>query len=520
MTINSSDWLTGLFEKAGYTTQAECALAYLQFAHAEDKDFDERKISNMERKLRGWGSGDRKYRANVPFETLAEFLNKSLPEDSRVIPEKLQTAHQKTVKQRDAEEVRKNAKIDPQSIITALNKCNDSLREALLSDWGASGDLGLAAQKIIEAIKNGNALLINHTFNRSFRAAIRADNSRENREQIWGIVEAVSQACFIPGINYKTGEKQDVSTNLAWLMRISVLTAKNLPINGVHSDRGKELDDSKTDALIVDSCSTEENPLKRVYELVKDLVKKYDPGRKLPPNPESNMDAFDQYCYSLNASLGSDNDSEELFFLLMKSSESDDTLKHIYSLLPELMCFISAKVEGLVEGSFLTQVRDVYVLAQWIANWLKLTSHKFDFERPVPEKENKKSDTEEKEPQDMKKPNSRDININGENPTVIISQDKPTATTTVTNQKIEYSAEVEKVLTLLAGIQDTLQQEEKFPEKLNEKIVDIQQEIKQTQQVPGDYKARIKNAIVETLAAGNNISTIMNNINQLIQGLF
>ena len=418
MADDTKHWLRSHRAAAGFTNQAGFALALNSHL----------KSSITEREVGGWERCEKKYRDNVPYQAIATVLNENLPEGKQVTVEQLRRDHKRDIRHCEFNEQRAAAHIDKSLLHEAIERCAPELQTLLLKTWSADGDIGLAACNIAERIRAGKSKEVLLPFSRIFEEVLQGrSTSSVLREQVWRVVDAVARACVIPGTEYKAGQRQEVGTDQAWLIRIRLLIAENLAINGLSANQSSELEDDRTHALITLGVSSAADPQQRVWELVCRLVERYDPNRNTPPNPKVDHAAFKRYCDRLNASLILDSVTKALFFHLMKKPESDEVTDLLYQYLPGLMSFISHKVEGPSEG-LLIDSEDL--LGSWVARWFYRTERVFTDDTPV-QGTSQSTSPQEKNDMETRASNYQSINVNagdGSTVTLVTGQDKSSPT--------------------------------------------------------------------------------------------
>lgn len=505
MADDTKRWLRPHREAAGFAVQKTFAA---ELGRSLNKSISDREV-------RGWENCDKNYRLNVPYVAIAKVLNQKLPEGKQVTAEQLRQNHETDIRQCEINEQRAAAEIDESLIQVAIEHCAPELKSSLLRGWQAEGSVERAAYNIAERIRFGNASEVLVPFSRPFdEAYLEGAASRQSLDQIWAVVEAVSRACVIPGTGYKPGRRQQVGTDQAWLIRIRLLVAQNLPINGLSSDRDRHLKDESTHALITKGVSPAGDPLQRLMQLVTQLVERYDPGREPPPDPYTDRTAFERYCGRLNANLTLDNVTKALFFHLMARPESNEVTGLLYQYLPGLMSFISHEIEGPTEGLL---IDDEDMLGGWIARWMYRTGRMFI--DAVPPKGSPPS-TSAKEKTDMTTPPSNHQTINvfttGDNSPVYVptAQDKAYAATH------QHGIAPAQILPLLEQLLKATAQEPSPPTELRREIRTLQTEIEEAKKAPSNLPARLKAAIPPGLALGEQATTIMNNIAQMWQSAF
>jgi hypothetical protein len=466
-----------------------------------------------EREVGGWERCDKGYRDNLPYQAITTVLNGRLPEGKRITSEQLGLDHKRDIRQCEINEQCEAAHIDESALHEAIESCASELKAPLLKAWQAQGSVERAAHNIASRIRAGSAAEVLVPFSRPLDAAYKKSvDLPQLREQIWTVVEAVSRACVIPGTEYKPGKRQEVGTDQAWLIRIRLLVAQNLPINGLSSNQDRHLKDEHTHALITQGVSSVGDPLQRLWQLVSMLVERYDPGRETPPNPQTDHDAFKRYCGQLNANLILDSETRALFFHLMTRPESDEVTDLLFQYLPGLISFISHEIDGPTEG-LLIDSEDM--LGVWIARWLYRTGHKFTDEAPGA---GASQTTAAQENSVMTASgNNQNISITaGEhaNVTVVSGQDR-------SNPAIhQRGVDPGQVLPLLEMLLKATAQEPLPPTELRREIRNLQTEIEDTNKIPSDFITRLKAAIPTSLTLGEQSTAILNNIVQVWQAAF
>jgi len=504
MADDTNGWLRAHRVAAGFTRQKT-------FASALSDNLNK---SITEREVGGWERCEKKYRDNVPYEAMVTVLNDNLSGGRQVTVEQLCRDHTCAIDHCEFIELRAATRIDESLLREAIECCGPELKAPLLKAWQAPpGSVERASQNIAARISAGSASEVILPFSRTFDEAYSEGAAPPQiLEQIWAVVEAVSRACVISGMEFEAGRRQEVGTDQAWLMRIQLLVANNLPFNGLASDEDRHLKDQSTRALITRGISSADDPLQRLWHLVSLLVERYDPGRKSPPSPQTDRDAFQRYCGRLNANLSLDNNTKALFFHLMTRSESDEVIDLLYQYLPGLMSFISREIDGPTEGLL---IDDEDMLGGWIARWLYRTGHVFTDD--ISSQDTSHS-TLAPEKTDMTTPASNHQSINvtagdGATVTLVAGQDK-------SNPTIHQSGiDPAQFLPLLEQLLKATAQEPQ-PTNLRREIRGLQTEIEEANTVPPDLVNRLTAAMPASLVLGNNTTTILNNISQLWQSTF
>ncbi|MCU7905984.1 MAG: hypothetical protein KZQ76_09010 [Candidatus Thiodiazotropha sp. (ex Epidulcina cf. delphinae)] len=471
-----------------------------------DKRIDDRYIRGLELCHEKYRDQDK-----VPYQAIAALLNERLPAEKRVEVERLSQAHKRDIHHCEVREQRAAAHIDASLLREAIGCCAPQLQVPLLQAWQAADSVERAARNIAKRIRTGSATEVLRPFSRLFdEVYANGAASPELRGQIWAVVEAVSRACVIPGSEYQPGKRQEVGTDQAWLLRIRLLVAQNLPINGLSSDKDRHLKDEDTHALITQGVSSAGDSLQRFWKLVGLLVERYDPGREAPPDPRTDRAAFQRYCGRLNAGLILDSETKALFFHLMTSPESDEVTDLLYQHLPGLMGFISHEIDGPTEGLL---IDDEDLLGGWIARWLYRTGCLLNEDIPS---QGTSQSTSAQEKNDMTTPatNQQSIKVTaGEGATVTLVTGQDRSSPTFHQRGIDPA----QILPLLDQLLKATAQEPSPPTDLRREIRTLQTDIEAKNELPADFMTRLTAAIPDGLALGNQATTILNNIRQMWQ---
>ena len=471
-------------------------------------------VDNWARKLRGWDKCKKHYRDNVPYLAIVTVLNEYLSKERYVSVEQLKRDHIQGINNREREERRISAAkdIDQSQIENAIEASDDELKRAILNAWSVETS-SEAALRIADRIREGKAQNIFAPFTDPLdEVYVKYKTNTAILTQIWGVVEAVSRACVIPGTEYKEGQHQEVATNLAWILRIQLLLKQDLPLSGLHSVDGLELNDKHTWCLTTDGISPSSNPFQRVWELTNLLGKRFDgPLYQTPPSlTEEDPQPFENYCAKLNVRIGAHSMARTLFFHLMEKPESKEVLSLLYRFFPDLMSFVSSEVGEPSEGLL---IDSALPLDYWLATWLYRTRK---FETDFTNQEISHSNpTQENNNMTSARSNTSPVSVTGSNANVTVVNHLGDGSTTTVQSGIT----PERLNSLLDDLYSATGQISPRTHPLRREVRELQDEIEGSNTVPSNLMERLETA-AKGLMLSDNVSTILNNIRQLWQASF
>ncbi len=269
--------------------------------------------------------------------------------------------------------------VDERQIEDALDACVDQDFQSALQSLLQVDDNRAASTRVGEILRKKDAAGLFDAFNPPLYGALNRCEQLApyNWEDLQKRLESLRQVIVVVGVNAMiplgnlsvNGEFVVHGSGRAWAIRLRLDRTLGHVFTETRALNAARLDDQATRSLISSGEASNLSAAGELQTVIKTFVERYPEVENmlgLPPDPQRDLGAFEEYCVEFNNTLEQDNRLPNHAFVLLLQQCSDELPAMVQKFLKDIRLF---RHNGPGLGDFPALI-DESKLEKWLAKWL------------------------------------------------------------------------------------------------------------------------------------------------------